>query len=345
LRAFADLKSNLLLLFRDKGLESITENDIEIQKQNRSCFAFIICNDVDIVIQKLNGLEFDGRKLVAERERKKGSTTNMSFGGGWAGPTKSKSLTKEIQSRPIATESLQNQILQENEKDVNEQDGIALVDFRSRCQQPLRDLLSELGEFDPNFKKVTLDRDPIDRSQVSILTEKSDSRSMSKLGKCGKAPLHVEFQSFGFMFGAPTRSCFSHAQPLLTLDCREFPTVPAYLNHKPGISFDVKRVLLTDELKETISKLSENVFNSLFDAIQDGHGYALPLRMTIYVGSEIGRHRSVIACEEAAKLLRNHLRMNKESRIQIDVSVGTSHPDMDRRRDLGRSKKNEIDDE
>ena len=53
--------------------------------------------------------------------------------------------------------------------------------------------------------------------------------------------------------------------------------------------------------------------------------------MTVYIGSEYGRHRSVVIVEAAAIALRNMLRKNERGRFgSATVSVGTRHRDIDR---------------
>ena len=53
--------------------------------------------------------------------------------------------------------------------------------------------------------------------------------------------------------------------------------------------------------------------------------------MTVYIGSEYGRHRSVVIVEAAAITLRNMLRKNERNRFgSTPVSVGTRHRDVDR---------------
>ena len=347
LRVCPDIRTKLSYLIQEKGFDKITDDDIEVQQQ-KSCFALVSCSNVDRLIAKLNGIDFDGRKLVVQREQKKTGTSKSSFGGGWARPTKSRSTPKDMVSiNPLHPTMVSEETMNDlsGEEDTNEhQDKVTLDDFRSRCQKPLTDLLAEFGEYDPNFKKVVPMLPSENEGSAKDATNEADE-SNNRLGKFGKAPLHVEFCSFGYTFSAPSSKSQSHAQPLPPLDCRYLPAVPPYLAHKPGIAFDVKRVLMTDELKAVASTLADDVLNALVDSISDGHGYAFPLRMTIHVGSLNGRHRSVLVCEESAKGLRYRLRKNVSNRVQVDVSVGTTHRDMDRKRELGRPRHGESEEE
>ena len=78
-------------------------------------------------------------------------------------------------------------------------------------------------------------------------------------------------------------------------------------------------------------EIAEESSAALVEAIQDGYGHASPLNMSIYVGSEFGRHRSVVIVEAAAVTLRNILRRNEGDRFaSTPVSVGTRHRDVDK---------------
>ena len=79
------------------------------------------------------------------------------------------------------------------------------------------------------------------------------------------------------------------------------------------------------------ASISKEVLDAVVLAIDEGnHGYVAPLQMKIYVGSETGRHRSVVVCEQTAKKLRTLLRNNENNRVTVPVSVGTFHRDLER---------------
>eukprot|EP00559_Dactyliosolen_fragilissimus_P002958 CAMPEP_0184861266 /NCGR_PEP_ID=MMETSP0580-20130426/5991_1 /TAXON_ID=1118495 /ORGANISM="Dactyliosolen fragilissimus" /LENGTH=609 /DNA_ID=CAMNT_0027358691 /DNA_START=28 /DNA_END=1854 /DNA_ORIENTATION=- len=85
-----------------------------------------------------------------------------------------------------------------------------------------------------------------------------------------------------------------------------------------------------NKLKRTGNDTANKIFIALEDAInQGGHGYAFPLEMTIHVGSEYGRHRSVVLCELTAQNLRSLLRTNEHGKITQPVSITTRHRDID----------------
>lgn len=329
LRTSPDLKNKLFYLFQEKGLDGITEDDITIQKQ-KSCFAFVSYKNADRLVSKLNGLEFDGRKLVVQREQKKGGDKKTSFGaGGWSKPAKPQQPRPKPAALPV-TNTINNPIgIQADDSDSEERKPeVTLDDFRSRCKKPLSELMSEFGEYDPDFKKVIPTAPPEEEIET---TEQTPRGANSRLGKHGKAPIHVEFRSFGYVYSAPTSRGWSNAYPMPPLDCRHLPGVYDYLARQDGKSPNVKRVLLTDEVRDFTRTIADRVLEAVVEAISDGHGHGLPLRMTINIGSEQGRHRSVLVAEEAGKELRKRLRSNRGDRLTQDVSVGTAHQDMDRR--------------
>jgi RNase adaptor protein for sRNA GlmZ degradation len=85
-----------------------------------------------------------------------------------------------------------------------------------------------------------------------------------------------------------------------------------------------------NELVSKGKEVARNILSYVMDAIQDGgHGYAFPLEMTIYIGSEYGRHRSVVLVETIALQIRQLLRRNDGGRVTQPVSVSTRHRDVD----------------
>ena len=80
-----------------------------------------------------------------------------------------------------------------------------------------------------------------------------------------------------------------------------------------------------------VTKLTPQVEDVVLEALKDGHGHAILLRMTIFVGSEVGRHRSLVVCKDSANKLRSFLRTNLDNKIDQDVSIGTRHLDLGRK--------------
>jgi hypothetical protein len=67
--------------------------------------------------------------------------------------------------------------------------------------------------------------------------------------------------------------------------------------------------------------------------------------MTVYVGSELGRHRSVAVCEWAAMGVRQLLRTNAGNAMHQPVSVGTFHRDVEKHRKINKVKNNNDNDD
>jgi hypothetical protein len=216
-------------------------------------------------------------------------------------------------------------------------DNITLEDFGSLSKKPLSELLADYGEQDLDFRNFVPTEETSD-----VPKPKTRQDYQNRLTRQGKAPIHVELTSFGYMHGAPSelRSGWSHAHPLSPVDCRELPQVPNYMARQDGLSPAVKRALLNarkedntrdNSVRECANDMGKQIFAALEESISSGHGHASPLRMTVYAGSESGRHRSVLVCELGATALRKLLRSNENNRITQPVSVGTRHRDIERR--------------
>ena len=100
------------------------------------------------------------------------------------------------------------------------------------------------------------------------------------------------------------------------------------------------------------NQIADEVIKILVEAIDDGgHGPISPLTMTISIGSEYGRHRSVVLVEHLAVIIKARLRRNdgrcfdttggegadnnkpikNNGIIKQLVSVGTRHRDVEAR--------------
>jgi len=253
-------------------------------------------------------------------------------------------------------------------------------------QTPLADLLAEYGEQDVSWMKQAHPADssssslsPIEgdegqhRSTGTIQSSAGAVNAQSRLGQHGKCPIHVDFVSFGYRHGAPPEVAgggWSRAHPLPPFDTRSrnasIPTVPPHLAWQDGLSGAVKRALLypqqfrstanhnsgdpdagKDAVKDFAALIAEHVAAALEEAVDvGGHGYASPLRMQIFVGSDLGRHRSVVVAEKTATKLRSLLRTNRNDRFKQPCSVGTRHRDVElkRARDALAKPKNDEDD-
>jgi hypothetical protein len=239
-------------------------------------------------------------------------------------------------------------------QDNYDQEDTDVGGFMARCQQPMSSLMGEYGDHDPNWKQVepeipaekaTASSEILaDTSAASVTTPTPTPEKARVLGMQGKMPVHVEFTSFGYKNGAPAqvRNGWTYSQPLPVFDCRHLPTVPPYLERQDGLSGAVKRCLMYNphkddpsipSMKSFAKEVADEVAPTMIEAINEGgHGYAMPLRMVIHIGSESGRHRAVVACELAATALRKILRANKDTQFKQPCSVGTSHLKAQRRR-------------
>lgn len=416
------IKSKLVDFMNEKAQLAISSNDVTIVRQGSA--ALVTCQDVNRAMSQLNNVEFQGNKLVVQREKKKRPSNNAKkqspLGGGWNRPTlsfkepqeescneedKTELTNSNAEEKAIFVDPLElsqhlGSIVASKLKAAEEDpsngdvvntmiastaamsllsstkafgldqnscnddqtvspedpvktavdptvayDGVDDDDFMSRAKKPLAELLADYGEQDLDFKKVV----PTISTEEEETPMRNESRREdfnNRLTLQGKAPIHVEVMSFGFIHGVPSdvrSGGWSYSHPLSPLDCRDLPQVPQYMARQDGLSPAVKRVLKNAQesdndskrnyrVQEYANELGQQMFDALYEAITaGGYGHASPLRMTVYVGSESGRHRSVVVCELAATALRKLLRSNHDNRISQPVSVGTRHRDIERR--------------
>ena len=381
LSASPELPANLVHILSDRANCRISKSDVAVTVNNnnsKACHAIISCSgkDLDEIIKKLHRTDFEGRRLVVRRERKRrefggSSPKKHSLGGSsWSKPSRRKD--NETNAKSESTEETIQRVVGEEMKESSDPIGTAIVPaaaigfitsvnpptgadagkgeegnagFLSQCQQPMSALLSEYGEQDLKWKEVRPDETVVARDKQHL-----SPHSENRLMKQGKAPIHVEFTSFGYHRGAPAelRNGWCHAQPLQPFDCRDcIEPVPQYLVWRDGLSGAVKRALmnakpteadgtLSRSIRQLAEGLAEQVAAALVKAVREGgHGFALPLTMVVFVGSESGRHRSVVLCELAATALRKLLRSNEQSRFGQPCSVGTRHRDIEKRNAQG----------
>ncbi|CAJ1955201.1 unnamed protein product [Cylindrotheca closterium] len=346
----------------------LTISSITINEGGKNPHALVDCGKfANQAISKLHQQSFQGRKLTVQREKrknnKKSSTGNdgkKQFGG-WSKPKKPQFkpismeeagkniqsvVSEEMKQAENAGEDTLNVAiastaaatflaamngiadpvgdLGDPEGPVNDEDPDQSTEDKGFQLKAMSDLLADFGQADPNWQKQRVEE-----------TAEDAGSSDSRLARKGKAPIHIVLGSFGFQNGAPKRpEGWSYSQPLAIMDCREqFESVPKYLEWKTGLSGAVKRVLQQenkDIQKHARTTVADQVWGCLLEAQNAGHGYASPLEMTIYIGSETGKHRSVVICEWAATAVRKKLRANDKGVIQHEVSVETRHRDIDR---------------
>jgi hypothetical protein len=263
-----------------------------------------IGRDGQSIFLQLQGMTLKGRKIVVQRNNVgKIHPPNQPLSGSWTKPDTGQQALhakQQIQKPNTQTE-------EENDPSIND-------DFHALCQRPLSSLLDAYGEQDMDWKNTTVDR----------------------LERKGKAPIHVEFTSFGYTHGIPKNS---HSRSFLVWDCRNLPEVPPHLTWMDGLSGTIRHAMLrsgrnepdnnSDHVRDLAKETASSVADTVQESISDGHGYANPLQLRVYFGSENGRHRSVVCAELAATAFRKLLRENKDDQFSIPVSVGTRHLHID----------------
>ena len=253
----------------------------------------------------LDGRSWEGRKLRVHPPRKFKGGGNAFGGREWSQPKTVKppsSTTREPVEQSVAA------------TDTSTTSSSAVTSLQSAMGGPmesLQSLLADYGEYDPDWKKV-------------VVVEEQPPALQNSLTRHGQAPIHVEFQSFGYKYGKPSPN---HIYSRVYDSRDELEPVPSYMQWQDGRSGTVKRELQRQG-KQLIYKVADETAELIVEALRDGYGYLNPLQMTIFVGSELGRHRSVWVCELAATSLRKKLRAN--DRFTEPCSVGTAHRDVDR---------------
>eukprot|EP00956_Cyclotella_meneghiniana_P021683 scaffold39746_cov74-Cyclotella_meneghiniana.AAC.11 len=215
------------------------------------------------------------------------------------------------------------------------------LDFKSRCKLPLSELVAEYGEQDVHWKKQQ-------HFTEANTQNSSQNTNNGMLAPYEKSFVHLELVSFGYRYGSPSHSKkgFTYTHPLPPLDCRELEVVPDHVAKFHGLSYLVKKAMLNprkDDEKEAkvedklqspmrvkANSIADDIMVVLVEAIDEaGHGPISPLTMTISIGSEIGKHRSVVLVEHLAVILRSRLRRNDGRKVKQHVSVETRHRDLD----------------
>ncbi|GKY95137.1 hypothetical protein MPSEU_000477600 [Mayamaea pseudoterrestris] len=305
-----------------------------------SCHALVECEQekADLIIAKLHSKQFQGRRLIVRREKQQREQQKerqkVEFkASSWAKPQREIPRCERTSCTKEADDTC------------NE---FSVPNSVTQHQGSLATLLADYGEQDFDWKKTVVP-DASMSATTDVLTHDN-----SVLGQHGKAPIHICITSFGYRHGAPPNAGWSHAHPLEPFDVRDIEPVPHYLAWQHGLSASVKFALIRQDKEGLIKKMSKDIAAQVVIALeaaieQGGHGYALPLRVAIAIGSDNGQHRSVMVAEQVAMAVRRQLRENVEKRLgtSLKVSVGTAHRDMERkiRDNSSKTKQNDMEDD
>lgn len=317
------------------------------------------------LLRGLRGLKINGRALTVHKERR-GNSNKPSFASSdWEKPSvvlpQSVKEVEEVVAPVVAS------AMEEGDPVTNTIVSAAATSlFVSLCNVPtdgsngdedepekqeapvsnslpiiaptLSALLADYGEQDPNWQQVQ----PTTAPATTAVQPTTPQPTESRLGQHGKAPIHVQVTSFGFRHGVPadlksasTGNSYSH--PLSVFDVRDLAPVPRYLAWMDGTSGAVRTALIreTNAAGQDLFATAREIASAVIQAVQvsidgGGHGYAAPLRTSIFIGSENGRHRSVVVAEQVGRSIRKLLRENADDRIRCPVSVGCLHTHAER---------------
>jgi hypothetical protein len=248
--------------------------------------------------------------------------------------------------------------------DVTKTDLVAdLVEAQKEAEEVVADANVDADVDDDDNDNEDEDED--DEDDANTTSKETKTINISKLAIKGKAPIHISIESFGYVHGVPSRkqrekSGSPYTQPcqVMYIDNTITEPVPQYLAFHDGLrSGVIKRLMKVALLNKNEDNIYDDregsvdlsqytnfqdyckkyiteklIWKALIEAIEiGGHGYVSPITMNFQIGSELGRHRSVIAVEWIAVHLRSLLRKNSTN-IKIgsncSVSVGTIHRDI-----------------
>lgn len=332
--ATTDAKEKLLRHLETLLGDHIDPSDVEMSKGY--AFLSIPSQTFHVTVSKINesGLLLDGKKLRASKEKNSKKRSNKGFGGSWTKPT---TASEEVKDSTITTTEKSQQKESLITGNTTAASDVTTKDFAVRQKNSLSALLKEYGDFDPNWKSLV----PTEGRRVSTKSN-LDSTKKSLLMPHGKAPIHVVFYSFGHVHGAPktSRTALNYSSPFPPVDCRSLSRVDPSQEHLDGRTGSVKKYLMSagaPNVTSVANSIAKQTELALLQAMEDGHGYANNLCMTISIGSHFGRHRAVVVAELAATNLRQRLRENIENKLTQPCSVGTLHRDIDRRKAMKTS--------
>lgn len=247
--------------------------------------------------------------------------------------------------------------------------------FNARLNQPLSALMAAYGEYEPlpdgaahavhsnpqppppHSSQDSPTTAATTKSTTTTSTSSSPSSTpptKSMLMPRSSAPIHITISSFGFLYGCPSSKSVTPSDPLPAYDCRHIGEVSRGVERLSGLSAVVRREVLRNAdagssqtpTWELIHKIAKDATDAVMTSVvEDGAGWASPLSTTIFVGSQSGRHRSVVIAEAAAIAVRNLLRKNEDNRFKVVCSVGVEHRDVDRNKNFGKKGRNADEDD
>ena len=247
-------------------------------------------------------------------------------------------------------------------------DSDSIEGFNKRCGMPMAELMEAYGEFEP-LSNINMTPPPAPTSTRPVTekkTKKQDSDAErfpnSVLNPNGLAPIHFKIVSFGYTYGVPsTPKGFSSSTPLPPFDIRDsVPKTEKGLMRFSGFNSKVKSALLRNRNEEAedgkredtktwkvIKDIGRRIFEAFAEAEERGAGWTQPLSCEVHIGSDFGRHRSIVIVEAVAVCVRRLLRENEGKRLSVKCSVSTAHRDIDRehkKEAYGKKEKREDDD-
>ncbi|GMH97346.1 hypothetical protein TrVE_jg7645 [Triparma verrucosa] len=326
---------------------SIALTSITFKKKTPTTYSAVItCSDNSMLFKCCNNSQFNGQ-ILTFKKFKDGEQLNMEserWGGsggfgndGWEGGGGEKKKKKKNRRRKKGKGKGTEEELKEGQeqKDSNPNSTSTSVDasvdasspayddsisgFHSRLNSSMSSLLSSYGSQTPLPPPSSLPPPQTLPSKKTMLSPNTLS------------PITLTYLSFGHLYSTPSPSY--HDLP--PFDIRFLPLAPPSVIRLSGVSLACKRELLrnpskTDqtEIWETIHDIVERSFELVRVKIDEGYGFSSPISVTVFIGSNYGRHRSPCVAEACAVGLRKRLR-GEEGGVGVGVKV--VHRDLDRK--------------
>jgi hypothetical protein len=239
--------------------------------------------------------------------------------------------------------------------------SVVVTQQTEESSSSLNALLADYGDYDPNWQTMRIVvNDDTDYADAEVeVAEEPPTTTMPKpqpammtttthnfLGQMGKAPIHINISTFGRVHGVPKE--FRHTaeadDDIMSYDCLDYDDIlvpcPPYLDFLDGQAGNVKRAMINAAVR---SLARQEIANAIMARLQQPppddtitapttYGYHNPHVLTIYIGSDTGRHRSVILAELTAMAVRQYLRKGNPRTLHCPVSVGCTHRDIKKKR-------------
>jgi hypothetical protein len=266
-------------------------------------------------------------------------------------------LVAATSTPPKNDETTNNGVADDDDNDNDKMLPVTVV--TQQTEESSSSLNALLADYDPNWQTMRVIVVNDDTDADAEVAEEPTTKTMPKpqsatmttthnfLGQMGKAPIHINISTFGRVHGVPKE--FRHTaeaeDDIMSYDCLDYADIlvpcPPYLDFLDGQAGNVKRAMINAAVRslarQTIAnaimaRLQQQPDDTISNTGPTTYGYHNPHVLSIYIGSDTGRHRSVILAELTAMAVRQYLRKGDPRTLHCPVSVGCTHRDIKKKR-------------